>query len=1043
MAQRAALVLAALAACLASCVSAQDEIHLLDNQIVPIFPACSASYATPCAFNNVYRLVESLVARIEVTSNTASILANVDAGEHNVNFGFTPYIFNATSMACLANGRDTNFNGLTLDKIAMASSTLVQQEEISDEIRQAVTSSQGSGWLKFTFVSEDDVFPDPIRHLMYVREATNDAGETFVVMASLAQRSLPRMDVDACPVNVNRRCSITNVRSLVGSALSHALSVRTPADLRALWTEMTYPEDTTFVDGSWYVFSSSMGGPSGTNIFVAHSNPDWIGLTTYELFEEYDFFNGTILEVAFSDAAQRGGGWARYDWFLSVPTQVKVSFVVGVELFGQQYYLGAGFMHTRDPATPSALCATCSANYSEPCAIGNALSLSAHAEVELLTVTETGFDELASDPYRMDLGFGVLVVDVENRTVMADSLDDTTWGEDVTAAFAAREIANADTSHAALVALANQGGGWIALPGDGMAADFAGYVTKVNKYERAYYLLSGYRRDRAPIVEDCSADYAHECSEVNAKALIGHLVSEIQLASSAQDLETLLTAINSPLDQTYAVGPDFNAIVLDENFAILALEDAAGRDDWETAVKGETFVTYVQQHEAVSSLGNDFETTLRAKAFEVGGEAFEVAWNDAYGSITSKVIFVQAAKRPTASGSESTYYVLTMFSNEPAPTLCSAGCPENAYCVDHGTGLPLRCECGFYYTVQYENSTEESACTNTFTNTLVMTCIEDEEKMSILSVKSIAQALGSLNLGVALLCITWTVAMRKTTIVRVSQPMLLVLVGAGTMVSSSTIFMMTIDDSVGRPAGSGANARANIACMAQPWFYGLGFALTYCSMIVKLRRVAKVFKSAASLKKVKGVSLRVTLMFLVGLLSVEVLLLMLWTVIDPLKFERPDEDPLNGSCKSPLASTFVGLLAAYHLSLLFYGANLSYQCRKVNGVFAETKYLSLAMIGNLQVLLLALPVIILTADDAGTSIFIRSIAVFLNDLSTTLLIFGPKMYFSMFGPPDSSGTGTSALHSKSNNKSNVATVKSINQTIPSVNGSVTTAVAPS
>ncbi|GBG32274.1 Metabotropic glutamate receptor-like protein E [Hondaea fermentalgiana] len=956
-------------------------------------------------------------ALANAATNISAFASLVNSKSFNVDdgFGFAPFIFDADTMRCVANGRDaTGFSNLTLEEMAAALGVSTVQDGLSDEIL-AASAAESDGWFKFNFVSED--YPDePISFLGYAK-GVDAFGHSYVVLAGLAHRLLPRMDIDACPTSVNRRCNIQNVRSLVGAVLYSAMAAETPAELREVWNEITFPRDNTYRDGSWYIFAFGFGDDFTSGAF-AHTRSDWIRQTLYEIsllfVPDLTKQNGTVLHEQFRDAALGGGGWAKYDWTVSstAAAQVKVSYVTGVKLFGNDYYFGAGFNHIRDPAAASSLCSTCSVEYSESCAIGNVLTLSAHAEVDVLTRIEANnlfvdINNATSEEFVMPGGFGVLIVDYASKTVMADTVDASRVGGGVAAAFAARRIGEVDASHENLKAKANAGGGWVELPGEEGFSNFVAFVNKISKDNKEYYLVGGYRRERAPVVEACSAAYSAPCSETNARALIGEIVTSIQLASSDAEMTSILGEINAG---SVLVAPDFFPIVLDSDFNLVAHGDAAVHEAWNVS-DPHLYTEFVQQVEAVSSLGNSFEADLRLNAFKVGGGAFKVSWNDAFGTSMEKIVVVQAARQVSVDdGNVETYYVLIMYVDAPAPALCADGCPANAYCTEANSidGVPARCECGFYFTPMYSYTSNET-CDSTFTHDMVMSCAVDEEKEGIGSVKSIARVLASMNCVFAFFCIVWTGLMRKHIIVKASQPALLVLVGVGTIVSSTTIFVMAIDDSEGPAAGDGYNDAANWACMAQPWFYGLGFAITYCSMIVKLQRVAKVFKNAAKMRKSRGVSLRRTLVSLAGLVCVELLILIIWSVTDPLKFVRPTLNPLNGACESPSSRMFITLVAVYHLSLLFYGAYLSYKCRKMNGVFAETKYLSLAMLGNLQVLLLALPVIVLTADDAETSMFIRAIAIFLNDFSTTALIFCPKMYFAVFGAPETSGAGGNVL----------------------------------
>ena len=58
--------------------------------------------------------------------------------------------------------------------------------------------------------------------------------------------------------------------------------------------------------------------------------------------------------------------------------------------------------------------------------------------------------------------------------------------------------------------------------------------------------------------------------------------------------------------------------------------------------------------------------------------------------------------------------------------------------------------------------------------------------------------------------------------------------------------------------------------------------------------------------------------------------------------------------------------------------------------YAESKYIALCMVSNLQVLLIALPLLVMVFDDATPFLFVRCAFIFLNDLAVLVTIFVPK-----------------------------------------------------
>jgi len=121
-------------------------------------------------------------------------------------------------------------------------------------------------------------------------------------------------------------------------------------------------------------------------------------------------------------------------------------------------------------------------------------------------------------------------------------------------------------------------------------------------------------------------------------------------------------------------------------------------------------------------------------------------------------------------------------------------------------------------------------------------------------------------------------------------------------------------------------------------------------------------------------------------------------------------DGLEGSCTSSDATPFLLLVLLYHLAVLFYGSIMAYKVRNVSTVFAESRYISMAIFSNLQVLLLGACVLLLVFDDPVNGLFLRAGIVFLNDLSVQALLFGPKLYYwATNSVPNDGKVGTDIL----------------------------------
>ena len=137
-----------------------------------------------------------------------------------------------------------------------------------------------------------------------------------------------------------------------------------------------------------------------------------------------------------------------------------------------------------------------------------------------------------------------------------------------------------------------------------------------------------------------------------------------------------------------------------------------------------------------------------------------------------------------------------------------------------------------------------------------------------------------------------------------------------------------------------------------------------------------------------------------GVLLVDVTFLTVWTVLDPLEWKRTtlsaDQfgEPLEseGHCTSDHWVIYGSIIAALHLTLLGVACYLCYVARDIPTKLSEGKYLSIAMISNLQIFVVGVPILVILGPDTKTSFFTRSAIIWMNDLVVVSLIFGNIMY---------------------------------------------------
>ena len=293
---------------------------------------------------------------------------------------------------------------------------------------------------------------------------------------------------------------------------------------------------------------------------------------------------------------------------------------------------------------------------------------------------------------------------------------------------------------------------------------------------------------------------------------------------------------------------------------------------------------------------------------------------------------------------------------------------------------------------------------------------------------------------------------RKHKVIRASQPLFLYMVLLGCCISTTTIFFFGQNDDGGGKDRRTVNGEGDISpayenaddvnCMMQPFLYSFGFIFSFAALFAKVTRIVKIFGN----KKLSRVVITWVDMMkpIVLLLAVDVAILIAWASDDTAKLEWKREVLSSditsgvvlssvGMCKSDADGnpwTYASLILAIHFAVLVYGNYMCYKGRNAGTAFAESKYVFMAMVSNLQIMALGLPMLIMVYDNPTTNYFMRTGIVFFNDVGVMLLIFLPKFYLVYFGSEDdlsmATSTQTSAGQTKtgSNSTGSVSTATS-------------------
>ena len=206
----------------------------------------------------------------------------------------------------------------------------------------------------------------------------------------------------------------------------------------------------------------------------------------------------------------------------------------------------------------------------------------------------------------------------------------------------------------------------------------------------------------------------------------------------------------------------------------------------------------------------------------------------------------------------------------------------------------------------------------------------------------------------------WVWLHRSVRVVAVAQPKFLMMIAVGLVIMSSALIPLGFEDN------SGHNPVA--ICMSPPWLGVVGFTTTFSALFAKTWRVYTIFRSRGL--DVKPSELEVLRPFIL-LLTGNVVVLILWTVLDPLTYVRDAHEGTDGwnrivstygSCRSENLVPFVVPLALMNVGVLAVGNWHAYETRMVRSEFSESKFIGLSMATMIQAFLTGIPLMFLVRE---------------------------------------------------------------------------------
>ncbi|KAH9250086.1 hypothetical protein BASA81_012133 [Batrachochytrium salamandrivorans] len=270
------------------------------------------------------------------------------------------------------------------------------------------------------------------------------------------------------------------------------------------------------------------------------------------------------------------------------------------------------------------------------------------------------------------------------------------------------------------------------------------------------------------------------------------------------------------------------------------------------------------------------------------------------------------------------------------------------------------------------------------------------------------QVLAGLLILFALGMVAWIKYHRPHGVIRASTPVFLYQMCFGFALELSAIFPLSVQDTDGV-----SQASLDAACMAAPWLYAVGFALVYAGLLVKTWRISMLFNNPKMQKRT--ISNLLLFKLQVSFLVPIIVLLVVWTVFDPMVWTRSISalDQTTGEvvatvgvCGSPTSMYFVGPAIGYFIAFLIAGLVLAWKNRMTPTDFSEGRYVSAAIMTDSELLIIAIPVLVIVSAMPIASYVIKVMFILISVVSTIAIFFYPKfaVVHGYWAPDERSGS---------------------------------------
>jgi len=231
-----------------------------------------------------------------------------------------------------------------------------------------------------------------------------------------------------------------------------------------------------------------------------------------------------------------------------------------------------------------------------------------------------------------------------------------------------------------------------------------------------------------------------------------------------------------------------------------------------------------------------------------------------------------------------------------------------------------------------------------------------------------------LTIGICLGLAFWVFRQRNRKVIRFASPNFLWTVLLGASITALTLIPLSVQDTTfNRDFGYSASELAllDVSCTSIPWLFSFGLVIQFSALFIKMWRLVVIFDNPLMriLHNLKDVHLLLRILPVLFVLGVY---LALWTGIDPPHWDRlPTELSSDNVVLSSVGLctvnnnpwVWIGPLLFVIFGLLLVGLYLCYKARALPSEFQESGWVTLALLLHFESLVLATPILAMTANN--------------------------------------------------------------------------------